>query len=102
MKLTIKNVAKVIASKHNEVNVIGVNTKADDTYDFKFYTSEFDGEFTYTIHRTLKQDERWVGTLKHPHGSYRLDCYEMDLLDKNSFLYFLNNAAYDWYVQYKK
>ena len=102
MTLTIKNVGNVGYITQHKVNIYFVEDSQYDTYNFKFEHYDYSGKFQYNLHRTIKVEDRWVGTLKHPNGSYRLDCYEMDILDKQSFLYFLSNSAYDWYIQYKK
>ena len=102
MKLTIKNVGNVGFVHGHKVNVEEVAESLYDTYNFKFEHYDYSGKFQYTLHREIKVEDKWVGTLKHPNGSYRLDCYEMDILDKQSFLDFLSIAVHDWDIQYNK
>lgn len=104
MKLTIKNISNIAYFGKSVINIKEVGTHdSDTTYQFKFTHTDYKvGTFTYVLHRDMKNDDkqRWVGTLRHPYGSYRLDCYECDLLDKTSFLYFLSSAVDEWNLQY--
>ena len=102
MTLTIKNVGNVGYITQHKVNIYFVEDSPYDTYNFKFEHYDYSGKFEYSLHRKIKVEDRWVGTLKHPNGSYRLDCYEMDILDKQSFLDFLSIAVHDWDAQYNK
>lgn len=100
MKLTIQNINRILsASISTDVKV--KHYMDDETaYGFVLGHRRYTGEFRYTILRE-HNDKKYVGTFGHPYGSYRYDCYEMDLLDKQSFLDFLNGLIKEWALKYK-
>lgn len=107
-KLTIKNITNILNFRHNSfITMESASDNIDETYSFEFTHLTLDGRFKYTIHRCLGDDHmgqnrRFVGTFGHPFGSHRQDCYECDVLDKQSFIYFLGTIVNDWAVQYKQ
>lgn len=100
MTLTIENIDKLaIISFRTNAKCMAWNTHPD-TYEFIVRHRRYTGEFRYTILREFN-DKKFVGTFRHPYGSYRYDCYEMDLLDPQSFLEFLDGIIKEWAVKYK-
>jgi hypothetical protein len=105
MKLTIENINNLaIASLRSDTKCMDYNIHPD-MYEFIVKHRNFKGEFRYQLLRDCgdnNQNKRYVGTFIHPYGSYRYDCYEMDLLDKQSFLDFLDTVIRQWYVKYNQ
>jgi hypothetical protein len=100
MKLELINMDNIyLASIKTPVKVKGYKCD-EDTYTFVLRHRNYTGEFRYTILREFN-DKKFVGTFAHPYGSYRYDCYEMDLLDKQSFLYVLDIMIKEWAIKYK-
>lgn len=102
MKLTIENVKNIIPASI-KTNVKILNASGDgEVYFFGFKHRNFKGDFGYSVHRDMVSGGKYVGTFRHPYGSNRHDCYEMDLLDKISFLDFLDILVQEWYVQHNQ
>ena len=101
--ITIKNIASIGHVTTHKIKIHAV-IPSSETYQFRFrYNDDVLPELTYNLHRDIKTAEgNFVGTLQHKFGSWRHDCYECDILDKMSFLDFLQMLAEDWYKKYKK
>ncbi len=108
MKLTIKNITNI-----KTFNYINDKIKVDDVsvelymYQFYFTHSFYGNGFIYVLHRDLTDgingsNNRYVGTFRHPNGSHRQDVHEADLLDKDSFRYFLDTLVNDWAVMHNQ
>jgi len=108
MKLTIKNISNI-----KNFNYIGDKLNIDDVsvepdmYQFYFTHASYGNGFIYVLHRNLRDgingsNNKYVGTFRHQFGSHRQDVYEADLLDKDSFRYFLDTLVNDWAVMYKQ
>jgi hypothetical protein len=102
--MNIKN-CSYVGNKLNVDDVVIRN--GDNTYDFYFTHKNYQGGFIYYLHRDLRDgingsNNKYVGTFRHPYGSNRQDVYESDLLDKTSFLYFLDTLVNDWAVMHKQ
>ncbi len=110
MRLKIKNIMNIKNCSYagNKLNVDDVIIRnGDNTYDFYLTHNYYKGGFIYSLFRDLTDgingsNNKYVGVFKHPNGSHRQDCYESDLLDKTSFLYFLDTLVNDWAVMYKQ
>ena len=106
MGLKIKNIKNILyLASTSYVNVKNV-IEDEDIYQFTFTHRNYAYEFAYRLHKNLggelyAKTKQYVGTFAHPHGTHRQDCYEGDILDKQSFVYFLETIVNDWAQMHK-